>query len=72
MMMHELLTKIDRFRTETGMSRSRFGRKFMRDPGFIQRLEAGGQCYPSTAQSLVEKMDAAQKPARLLTTGGES
>lgn len=44
----------------------------MRDPGFIQRLEAGGQCYPSTAQSLVEKMEAAQKPARLLTTGGES
>ena len=73
MMMHELLTKIDLFLAETGMKPSRFGRRFMGDPSFVSGLRSGSrECLPSTSHKLIEKMEAAQKPARLLTTGGES
>jgi hypothetical protein len=56
MMMAKLLSEIERFCSDTGLSPSGFGRRFMRDPGFVFRLRAGSEVMPSTAEKLRSAM----------------
>lgn len=56
MMMADLLSEIDKFRTEFGISESGFGREFMSDPSFLSRLRVRGECKVSTVERLRDAM----------------
>lgn len=56
MMMADLLSEIEKFCAEFGVSESGFGRRFMGDPGFVSALKAGRECLPRTAQRARDAM----------------
>lgn len=58
MMMADLLSEIEKFCADFGVSDSGFGRRFMGDPGFVFRLRAGGECLPRTAQRARDAINA--------------
>lgn len=56
MMMSSFKTEIEDYLDQTGISPSRFGRDFLKDPGFVYRLRKGGECRPSTIEKLRKEM----------------
>jgi len=48
-MQTELLTDIDRFQAETGLSEHRIGILLARNGKLVGRLRAGGRIWPETA-----------------------
>ena len=51
-----LLDAIDAYRARHGMSRTRFGRKTMKDPTFVFRLENGRDPRLDTVDGLLIEM----------------
>jgi tRNA-dihydrouridine synthase len=43
-----LLSAVERFAAENGMSEITFGRKAMNDPHFVRQLREGRRCWPET------------------------
>ena len=48
MSMSELLALIADYCERTSTAPSTFGRRALGDPGFVARLQSGGQCLPRT------------------------
>ena len=55
-MMSSFKTEIEDYLDQTGITPSRFGRDFLKDPGFVYRLRKGGECRPSTIEKLRKEM----------------
>jgi hypothetical protein len=56
-----LLQQIDAFLAASGMKATTFGRKAVNDWGFIDRLRAGGRCWPETEERVRSFINSASQ-----------